>query len=236
MDNWITAVLGPLLRSATDPLVIDLGYGATPVTAVELAARLRKLRADIRVLGLEIDPLRVAAAAPAADPPGLSFAVGGFELAGHRPILVRAANVLRQYDEATAAAAWTTMRAQLGDGGHLVDGTCDEIGRLGAWVLLGPAGPISLTLAARVEALERPGQLAERLPKALIHHNVPGQPIHALLRDLDAGWAAAAPVSAFGPGQRWLAACARLDGRWPVDRRRARYGELTVDWDAVAPS
>ena len=235
MDNWITAVLGPVLRSAADPLVVDLGYGATPVTTVELATRLRRVRSDIRVLGLEIDPLRVAAAAEATNPPALSFAVGGFELGGHRPVLVRAANVLRQYDEAAAAAAWATIRAGLADGGRLVEGTCDELGRLGAWVLLDPAGPVSLTLAARIEALERPSQLAERLPKALIHHNVPGQPIHALLHDLDAGWASAAPVSTFGPRQRWLAACARLEGRWPIDTRRARYGELTVAWDAVAP-
>ncbi|HKC26749.1 MAG TPA: hypothetical protein VKB75_01935, partial [Jatrophihabitans sp.] len=32
MDNWICARLGDLLRRAADPLVIDLGFGATPVT------------------------------------------------------------------------------------------------------------------------------------------------------------------------------------------------------------
>jgi hypothetical protein len=32
-----------------------------------------------------------------------------------------------------------------------------------------------------------------------------------------------------------MAACASLDGQWPIDRRRARYGELTVAWDAVEP-
>src|SRR4051812_10201722 len=55
MDNWITARLRPVLTGAADPLVIDLGYGATPVTAVELAARLCRVRADVRVVGLEID-------------------------------------------------------------------------------------------------------------------------------------------------------------------------------------
>ncbi|MBE7190820.1 MAG: class I SAM-dependent methyltransferase, partial [Jatrophihabitans endophyticus] len=53
MDNWIAAVLGPDLRAAPDPLVIDLGYGATPVTAVELASRLARVRPDVRVLGLD---------------------------------------------------------------------------------------------------------------------------------------------------------------------------------------
>ena len=84
--------------------------------------------------------------------------------------------------------------------------------------------------------LERPSDLAERLPKALIHHNVPGQPIHALLRDLDAAWDAAAPLSTFGARQRWMAACTGACGRAGRCRpARARYGELTVAWCAVRP-
>jgi hypothetical protein len=237
MDNWIVARLGPMLRTAVDPLVIDLGYGATPITAVELASRLARVRADVRVLGLEIDEERVATAAPAADPPRLTFARGGFELAGHRPLLVRAANVLRQYDESAAQAAWVTMQAGLVDGGAIVEGTCDELGRRSCWVLLDRSGPRSLTLAARVEELERPGVLAERLPKALIHHNVPGEPVHDFLRAFDAAWDAAAPLATFGARQRWSAACVRLAGTgWPVDVARARHGELTVSWSAVAPS
>jgi hypothetical protein len=110
------------------------------------------------------------------------------------------------------------------------------VGRRGSWVLLDAHRPISLTFACRLADLGRPSELAERLPKALIHHNVPGEAIHALLRDLDAGWDAAAPLSPFGPRQRWIAACTALDGRWPIDRTRARFGELTVQWEAVAPS
>jgi hypothetical protein len=117
MDNWTAVVLGPLLRSSPHPLVVDLGYGATPVTTVELAHRLRRVQPTVRVLGLEIDPERVAAGRPAADPPRLDFARGGFELAGHRPLVVRAANVLRQYDEAAAATAWRTMLGTLAPGG-----------------------------------------------------------------------------------------------------------------------
>ncbi len=234
MDNWIATVLGAHLRTARDPLVVDLGYGATPVTAVELADRLRRVRTDVRVVGVEIDPERVAAAAAAADPPRLAFQNGGFELAGLRPALVRAANVLRQYDEAAALRAWDMMRANLAAGGVLVEGTCDEIGRLGSWVLLDEDGPRSLTLAARLETLARPAEFAERLPKALIHHNVPGTSIHRFLRDLDAAWDAAAPLSAFGPRQRWIAACRALD--YPADITRARHGEVTIPWEFVAPT
>ena len=218
VDNWLVATCGDRLRAAADPLVVDLGYGATPVTAVELRGRLAAgVRADVRVVGLEIDPVRVAAAAPAADPPGLTFARGGFELAGLRPALVRAFNVLRQYDESEVADAWRTMTAALAPGGVLVEGTCDELGRLGGWLLIDADGPRTLTLAARLTTLDSPAQLAERLPKALIHRNVPGEPVHALLRALDDAWQAAAGYAPFGPRQRWLAAVTTLSSTgWPI--------------------
>lgn len=58
---------------------MDLGYGAAPWTALELLVRLRTARADAEVVGIEIDPARVAAARPYARE-GLSFAHGGFEV------------------------------------------------------------------------------------------------------------------------------------------------------------
>jgi hypothetical protein len=180
----------------------------------------------------------VAAAAPAADPPVLEFHRGGFELAGLRPAVVRALNVLRQYDESEVAGAWRTMAGALAPGGLLVEGTCDELGRLAAWVAVDADGPRSLTLAARLATLPRPATLGERLPKALIHHNVPGTRVHALLNDLDGGWQAAAGYAPFGARQRWLRAVAALRrAGWPVLDRPARWrlGEVTVAWPAVAP-
>ncbi|RLP91781.1 class I SAM-dependent methyltransferase [Micromonospora sp. BL4] len=239
VDNWIVATCGDRLRAAADPLVVDLGYGATPVTAVELRARLAAgVRRDVRLVGLEIDPARVAAAEPAADPPGLTFARGGFELAGLRPVLVRAFNVLRQYDERDVPDAWRTMTAALAPGGLLVEGTCDELGRLAGWLLIDADGPRTLTLAAKLTTLDSPAELAERLPKALIHHNVPGEPVHDLIRALDDAWLAAAPYATFGPRQRWLRAVTHLsDTGWPVLNRphRWRQGELTLPWPTVAP-
>ncbi|PWU50290.1 SAM-dependent methyltransferase [Micromonospora globispora] len=240
VDNWIVETCGDALRDAADPLVVDLGYGATPVTAVELRARLAAgVRPDVRVVGLEIDPVRVAAAQPAADPPGLTFARGGFELAGLRPALVRAFNVLRQYDEREVADAWRTITDRLAPGGLLVEGTCDELGRLASWVLLDADGPRTLTLAAKLTTLESPAQLAERLPKALIHRNVPGERIHDLLRAFEEAWQSAAGYAPFGPRHRWVQAITALkQAGWPVlDRpRRWRLGELTLPWPATAPS
>jgi hypothetical protein len=236
MDRWLVYRFGAHLRRQEDALVIDLGYGATPVTAIELRQRIRKVAPNARVLGLELDQTRVETAQFAADPPGLTFARGGFELAGHRPFLVRAANVLRQYDEPAAAAAWTTMQKNLGPQGQLIEGTCDEIGRLGAWVLLDKERPLSLTFAAKLDTLTKPGELAERLPKALIHHNRAGQPIHQFLTAFDSAWATAAPLATFGARQRWIATCNQLSNNWPVldNKSRWRLGELTIDWVAMA--
>ena len=59
VDRWMTGTLASFLTSAADPLVVDLGYGATPITTVEMAARLRVVRPDVRVLGLEIGGAQV---------------------------------------------------------------------------------------------------------------------------------------------------------------------------------
>ncbi|HZN20570.1 MAG TPA: class I SAM-dependent methyltransferase [Micromonosporaceae bacterium] len=239
VDRWIIASCGETLRAAADPLVVDLGYGATPVTTVELRNRLATaLRPDVRVVGLEIDPVRVAEAQPVADPPRLEFRHGGFELAGLRPVVVRAMNVLRQYPEAEVPAVWQTMAGQLAPGGRLVEGTCDEVGRLATWVALRPDGPVSLTLSVKLSTLDTPGTVAERLPKALIHRNVPGELVHELLGALDHAWLVAAPYAGLGARQRWLRAVAAVrDAGWPVLDRpvRWRLGEVTIAWRAVAP-
>lgn len=229
-DPRITEVL----HRAADPLVVDLGYGAQPWTTLELAARLRAVRPDVRVVGLEIDPARVV---PARD--GVRFARGGFELAGLRPNLVRAFNVLRQYPESAVPEAWSTILSGLAPDGILIEGTCDELGRRCAWVALDRTGPQSLTLAWDPLTVDRPSDLAERLPKALIHRNIPGERIHALLSAADLAWAHTAPLTVFGPRIRWRATADLLrEQGWPVHdpRRRVRDNLLTVPWTAVAPS
>jgi hypothetical protein len=229
VDNFIAYRCGELLAAAAEPLVVDLGYGATPVTAVELRARLAgTVRADVTVVGLEIDPVRVTAAQPSAEPPHLHFRRGGFELAGLRPVVVRAFNVLRQYAEDEVAAAWRTMTAT---GAFLVEGTCDELGRIATWACVDASGPLSLTLSARLSDLDHPATFAERLPKALIHHNVPGQPIYETLLRIGAAWDASA--TPFGPRQRWLGTVDRLRaGGMPILDGPARWrrGELTIPW------
>ncbi|WP_405372489.1 MULTISPECIES: class I SAM-dependent methyltransferase [unclassified Microbacterium] len=250
VDRWIAR--HPVLRRADDPLVIDLGYGASGVTAFELEARLRRARPDVEVRGLEIEASRVeraqhqlaqvrAGATPFAADARVSFGRGGFEVpvhGGRRPAVIRAFNVLRQYDEADVADAWGRMASRLQPGGLLVEGTCDELGRVSTWIAVGPdAAPRSLTISLRLAGLDSPSIAAERLPKALIHRNVAGERVHDALAALDAEWTRAVSASAFGPEQRWRAALAALVAAgWPIgDRSRWRLGELTLPWSAVAP-
>lgn len=250
-DRWIAA--SPAFLRAADPLVVDLGFGASGVTAFELAARLGRARSDAEVRGLELDPERVATAErQLVEVRGgrtsfsaalrVSFARGGFEVPlpdGRRAAVIRAMNVLRQYDEADVPGAWRRMAGGLAPTGLLIEGTCDEIGRVSSWVDVDRDGaPIRFTISLRLSGLARPSIVAERLPKALIHRNVPGERIHALLVDLDREWERAAALSTFGATQRFLAVVAAIrEQGWPVlgGRARWRLGEITLPWDAVAP-
>lgn len=223
-----------LLSDAATPVVVDLGYGASPVTTLELASRLRTIRSDIAVVGLEIDPLRVV-----PDQDGVQFRRGGFELAGLTPHLVRAFNVLRQYPESAVPDAWSRVTSLLAPGGLLIDGTCDELGRRATWVTVGREGPLSLTIAWDPFTVDRPSDIAERLPKALIHRNVPGERIHAVLQAADRAWDVAAPLAPFGPRVRWRTAVSSLAAQGlpvTVPRRRLRDNVLALPWSAVAPA
>jgi hypothetical protein len=240
VDRWLTGTQAARLRAVPDrPLVVDLGFGAAPTTTLELAERLGAVRPGVEVVGIEIDRERVRAAQPHASD-GVRFVEGGFDLAGLRPHVVRAMNVLRQYDEHGVPAAWAQVTSRLAPGGLLVEGTCDELGRIASWVVLdaGATVPTTLVLAARTGSLERPSMLAERLPKALIHRNVEGERIHDLFVAADRAWRATAPLIPYGPRQRWRAMALALRERgWPVldGPARWRLGELALPWSAVAP-
>ena len=126
------------------------------------------------------------------------------------------------------------MTSRLQPGGIVVEGTCDEAGRLGSWVTLDASGPVALTLA--VDLAAAPSAVAARLPKALIHRNLPGEPVHTLLAELDRAWATHAGLAVFGARHHFGAAAADLrSAGWPVldGPSRWRRGELTLSWQAT---
>ncbi|ARC55891.1 hypothetical protein AS850_02210 [Frondihabitans sp. 762G35] len=238
VDRWIAA--HPAFRHAPDPLVVDLGYGASATTPLELHQRLSRVRPDVEVVGIEIDPERVRVASLSARP-GVTFRLGGFEVpldGGRRPAVIRALNVLRQYDEADVGEAWALMTSRLAPDGVLVEGTCNEVGRVASWIDVSAEGPRTFTASLRLASLETPLVVAERLPKALIHRNVEGERIHDLLVSLDRHWRYNAALAVYSPVQRWVATVEALRAEgWPVlhGRTRWRLGEISVPWEAVAP-
>ena len=232
-DRW--CFHHPKIRSLLDAtsLALDVGYGASHTTTVEWGRWLHRLQPDMDVIGLEINPERVL------EPQnGVSFELGGFELAGYTPQLVRAFNVLRQYDVDQVEAAWETVTSRLAPGGLFFEGTCDEIGKRCTWITLNADGPQELTLAWDPWGISTPSDVAERLPKMLIHRNVPGEKIHALLAAADLAWDHSACWEPHGPRVRWEKAREMLiDQGWPIAVSRRRVGDslLTVPWETVAP-
>ncbi len=171
---------------------VDLGYGAEPWTTLESIARFRRLNADLPVLGVEIDPERVATAQPYADA-HTHFRLGGFNL----PLLIdengqpetvrliRAFNVLRQYPEQAVAEAYELLRQRILPGGLLIEGTSDPLGRLWvAHVLRRPLDPQAdwqaeaLVFSCNFRSAFDPTEFQAVLPKNLIHHMVAGEPIY----------------------------------------------------------
>lgn len=232
VDALIALLEEPLLRrrdgAFADAFFVDLGFGAEPTTTLESAIRLRRIRPDLRVLGVEIDPARVAAAKPFEDA-RTSFRLGGFNLplsGGERACVVRAFNVLRQYDEAAVAEAHRLLAASILPGGLLVEGTSEPHGRHWVAHLLrrlegGELRGEGLVFCSSFRASFDPAVFQAVLPKSLIHRVVPGEPVHAFFED----WKRAArdTVSEGSWGaRRWFAAAAlRLaELGWTVDLRR----------------
>lgn len=241
IDRFLTQL--PQLKSNKEPLAVDLGFGRTPVTAVELLQRLSKVSLGVRVLGIEIDPERVAEA-KSLENDRLLFVHGGFEIPIPKVLnrenvdLIRALNVLRQYSESEVEMAWKLMQTRLSPDGLIIEGTCDEIGRVASWITLDRNQPLSFTISLRLHGLDRPSKVAERLPKVLIHKNTPGNRIYDYLQELDAAWDKSAGFAVFGAAQRFVQTAKILaQTGWPIENqpKRWRLGELTVRYEAISP-
>ncbi len=248
VDAFLLLYAPDLLRRQDGPFreawFVDLGFGADPVTTLETARRLQRAAARLRVLGVDIDPERVARARPYASPQ-VDFRLGGFNLplaADERARAVRAFNVLRQYPPSAVRPAWEQIAASVPPGGLLIEGTSTPSGSL--WVA---------NLLRRVEAAFPWKQEAlvfstnfhqgfeltafqAVLPKNYIHRMRPGEPIAAFFADWKAARAETYGYRVFGRRQWFAAAARRLAAKgWPVSVQRRWLARGYLLWRDPPP-
>ncbi len=226
VDNFIL-LYEPSLLSRTEglfarSLFIDLGYGFDARTTLESAARFRRVNPNLPILGVEIDQERVEAALPFADEI-THFRLGGFNLpllAGESVRLMRAFNVLRQYEEKDFLPAYERLMQYVLPGGLMIEGTSNPFGSI--WVAnvvrknLEPDSLLSRIGDWRFEALVfgtnfRMGfditDFQAVLPKNHIHHVARGEPIFDFFEAWKRAAAETSRVKTFGSRQ-WFAASA----------------------------
>lgn len=220
-----------------DALFVDLGYGYDPRTTLEAAARFRKLNPNLKILGVEIDAERVAAAQPFADE-RTYFRLGGFNLPlqpHERVRLLRAFNVLRQYEEKDVQPAYQLLAPYVVEGGLMIEGTSSPYGSIWAANLARKTGAgwrmEALVFSANFHLGFDPKDFQTILPKNYIHCVIPGEEIY----DFFAAWKRAAeessPAKVFGL-RRWFAAAAKNLARkgYKIDLRKKWLNKGWLIW------
>jgi len=192
-DQFLSLAYPFTLRNLHTPIV-DLGFGASPVTTLESLEALRVLNPSLRLIGVEIDPDRVRAALPFAQA-GLEFRLGGFNLplgADETAGVIRAMNVLRQYPEQEYARSVGLLGSYLAPAGILLEGTSDPPGNMMALNLyVRGSGHLlhdGLALIANLRRPFTPRQFQAILPKNYIHHLEPGSPLDVFFEAWSACW------------------------------------------------
>jgi len=198
-----------------DSMFVDLGYGFDPRTTLESAFRFRRLNPDLKILGVEIDSERVEAALPFADDKTF-FRLGGFNLPlkeGERVRLIRAFNVLRQYEETGFAPAYERLSRYVIPGGLMIEGTSNPYGSLWAANLARKMDDGSWKMEALIFSTNfRRGFEAEEfqtiLPKNLIHRVVQNEPVYDFFEAWKQAAKATSAMKTYGEKQ-WFTAAAK---------------------------
>lgn len=254
LDAFCALYAGPLLARRCGPwrdaAFVDLGFGASPDTTLESARCFRRLAPELPVIGVEIDASRVAGASAQADRL-TQFRLGGFNLPladdrdpPERARLIRAFNVLRQYEPEAVQPAWAAMAEALLPGGLLVEGSSDPLGQ--RWVanllrrVTPDAGQVApglrleaIVFGCRPPTFAEPGDFPGLLPKQLIHRMRPGEPIHAFFDAWQRAFAQRAPDRVWGPGRRFAASARQMaESGWSIDPRDRWLGRGFLIWSA----
>jgi hypothetical protein len=214
VDNFLLRYEPSLLRLTgfQDAFFVDLGYGFDARTTLESAARFRRVNPTLPILGVEIDKERVEAALPHADAI-THFRVGGFNLPlqpGETVRLIRAFNVLRQYEEKDFAPAYETLARYVLPGGLMIEGTSNPFGSLWVANLARKTEGDGWKMEALVfSATFRGGfdvaDFQAVLPKNYIHRILPGESIYNFIEDWKRSAAETSAVKTFGLRQ-WFSA------------------------------
>ena len=238
VDNFIL-LYEPSLLTRTDGLFansmfVDLGYGFDARTTLESAERFRRVNPNLRILGVEIEKDRVDAALPSADDKTF-FRLGGFNLPlknGETVRLIRAFNVLRQYEEKDFAPAYERLAQYMLPGGLMIEGTSNPFGsiwcanvarrmvngshlhhterticqanRVQVWRMEALVFSTNFRMGFDVEEFQT------ILPKNLIHHVVKGEPIFDFFEAWKQSAAETAAMKIYGDKQWFIAAAERL--------------------------
>lgn len=252
VDNFIL-LYEPSLLTRTDglfqrSLFVDLGYGFDARTTLESAARFRRVNPNLPILGVEIDRERVDAALPHAD--GIThFRLGGFNLplqprtfenieakgagqSGERVRLIRAFNVLRQYEEKDFAPAYEQLAQYVLPGGLMIEGTSNPFGSI--WVAnLARKKEDGWQFEALVFSTNfRLGfditDFQAVLPKNHIHHVTQGEPIYDFIEAWKRSAAETSAAKVFGTKQWFVAAAENLAAKgYKIDTHKKW---LTKGW------
>lgn len=222
VDNFIllheTSLLTRTDGLFADSMFVDLGYGFDARTTLESASRFRRVNPNLKILGVEIDRERVEAALPFADNKTY-FRLGGFNLPlqeGERVRLIRAFNVLRQYQERDVAPAYERLAQYVLPGGLMIEGTSNPFGSVWCANLARRMDDESWKMEALVFSTNfRMGFDVEEfqtiLPKNLIHRVVEGEPMY----DFFEAWKQAAretsALKTYGARQWFTAAAETLE-------------------------
>jgi len=233
---------------AADSLFVDLGYGFDARTTLESAARFRRVNPDLRILGVEIDKERVEAALPYADDKTF-FRLGGFNLPlkdSETVRLIRAFNVLRQYEEKDFIPAYERLAQYVLPGGLMIEGTSNTFGSIWCANVVRKKLDSDRSQASEVqshwnfEALVfstnfRSGFNVEEfqtiLPKNLIHRVVKGEPIFDFFEAWKRAAAETSAAKAYGSKQ-WFALAAENLARkgFKIDLHRKWLSKGWMIW------
>ena len=242
VDNFIL-LYEPSLLTRTDgrfrnSMFVDLGYGFDARTTLESATRFRRVNPDLKILGVEIDRERVDAALPFADDKTF-FRLGGFNLpldAGEHVRLIRAFNVLRQYEEKDFAPAYERLAEYVLPGGLLIEGTSTPFGSVWAAnvarrVESGQWSFEALVFSTNFHTGFDVEEFQTILPKNYIHRVVRGEPIYDFFEVWKRSAAETVAAKTYGLKQWFMAAAESLAQKgFDVNRHKKWLSKGYLIW------